>query len=205
MGREVETMKGRSLLLSLKKMKWSTISRTYGNCHSTLIGLLVDWWISMSPKHWSLEGGPTNGFKKKGVRGQCDALFGFKEKAVGILEVEGTRHEIAGHKIGTFFDAKREEYTDLQFAIILFYSYEAYGKGNNRNFVDPIVHEAMNQIIKVSKKHIHKDILILSIKKKYNKQYVGIRSWNEYYMGEIDKIEGKLFTNGKETYKLTLF
>ena len=114
---------GRNLLNSLKNVRWKVLARTYGNSHSTLIGLLVDWWISMSPEyHSALEGGPTNGYEKKGVRGQCDAMLCYKNDPVGVLEVEGSRYGETARKIGRFFDAKKVNYKSLKFGILLLYS-----------------------------------------------------------------------------------
>jgi hypothetical protein len=87
-------LSGREILYSLKTVRWDTALRTYGNNHATLIGLLVDWWVSGAPEHrWALESGPTNGYAAPGVRGQCDALFCCDHAPLGVLEVEGYRYQ----------------------------------------------------------------------------------------------------------------
>ncbi|MBW1997559.1 MAG: hypothetical protein JRJ29_06285 [Deltaproteobacteria bacterium] len=81
---------GQNVLRSLRNVRWNVAGKTYGNNHSTLIGLLVDWWVSVSPDcHWALEGGPANGYKGKGVRGQCDGMLCANDEPVGVVEVEG--------------------------------------------------------------------------------------------------------------------
>lgn len=126
-------LSGREILHDLKTAQWDTALRTYGNNHSTLIGLLVDWWVSEDPeRRWALEGGPTNGYSEQDVRGQCDALFCLDRDPVGVLEVEGSRHRQAAKKIGTFFDGRYKEIQPIRFGILLLYTYEALGRGERR-------------------------------------------------------------------------
>uniref|UniRef100_A0A7V3J9G2 Uncharacterized protein n=1 Tax=candidate division CPR3 bacterium TaxID=2268181 RepID=A0A7V3J9G2_UNCC3 len=187
-------MNGNKLMESLKNVRWDVADKTYGNNHSTLIGLLVEWWISLSPgTNRVLEGGPTNGYKK---RGHCDALLCEYDTPQGVLEVEGTYYKKTVQKIGTFFSAKREEFRSLSFGIVLFYSYSLEGRGDNKRFIGPIVPK--EEIKKITKKHPEKLIIAITISKKFNKQHSGVRSWNNYYQGELDKIESYLFSKGKE-------
>ncbi len=37
---------GANMLECLRNVRWDTVANTYGSSHATLIGLLVDWWIS---------------------------------------------------------------------------------------------------------------------------------------------------------------
>jgi hypothetical protein len=70
----------------LDKVRWHIAAKTFGNDHSTLIGLLVDWWISLSPEvNFALEGGPGIEAGPKEHRGQCDALFCSAGKPLGVL------------------------------------------------------------------------------------------------------------------------
>jgi hypothetical protein len=74
--RKGDVMLSTQIFSQLDKVRWHIAEKTFGNDHSTLIGLLVDWWISMSPKtHFALEGGPAIGAGPQEHRGQCDALF----------------------------------------------------------------------------------------------------------------------------------
>ncbi len=192
-------------LTSLKKVHWDTAVRTYGNNHSTLIGLLVDWWLSISPKNRVLEGGPTNGYRQKGARGQCDALLCEGDNPIGVLEVEGTRHETTVKKVGKFFNAKRKEFRNLSFGIILFYAYEPVGAGRTRTFLKPFSSDTKKIVLSVSKEHPEKSIIVISLEKKYQHMHEGVRSWNSYYKGEAEKIYGSVFINGKERFKLPFY
>ena len=67
------------LLGSLKTAKWDTIFHTIGSSHNTLVGLIVDWWISGASNgtHLTLE--PALRFvegRSCGVPGTPDAIIG---------------------------------------------------------------------------------------------------------------------------------
>ncbi len=138
------------LLEELTKASWSTAFRTYGNDHATLIGLLVDWWISREPRgRWALEGGPSFGYRARSVRGggQCDAILGEGELSIGLVEVEGFRYEYTLEKMGRFFEAEYDDLSSLQFGIFLAYPTDPTGRGANRGIpplpLDRFVHVAM--------------------------------------------------------------
>lgn len=194
-----ENVKGLEIFNSLKSANWYTAFRTYGNDHSTLIGLIVNWWISVNPEdNWALEAGPTNKLKKKGERGQCDALLCSGSDAVGILEVEGSRYEFVIKKIETFFDGNNNKIKSLRFALLLFYPVTPLGKKGNRNFPNPLPPQFIKNIREVSSRHRDKSIVLIAIEKKYDRTIAGIRAMNEYYMGSPCKISIRLYEKGKE-------
>ena len=58
---------------------WNIAFRTYGNSHNTLIGLVVNWWITHAPQmdtggeHWAIESGI---FYQEGQNGEaCAAIL----------------------------------------------------------------------------------------------------------------------------------
>ncbi len=57
--------------------------------------------------------------------------------------------------------------------------------------------EALQETLIVTKKYPDKFLIVLPINKNYVRQRSGIRSRNEYYMGEINNVEGRLYKNGK--------
>src|SRR6266704_2860222 len=107
-------------------VRWHVAERTYGNDHSTLIGLLVDWWVSRDATNSVLEGGPSCNPRRTGLmgRGHCDALFCRNAKPVGVLEVEGCGNPKAGDvekkaietakKLGRFFASADDNYSQLK-------------------------------------------------------------------------------------------
>jgi hypothetical protein len=188
------------ILQELQKVRWHVAEKTYGNDHATLIGLLVDWWISLSPKtHTALEGGPSNGYSRKGMRGQCDALLCDSGLPAGVLEVEGSRCFYTAKKIGYFFAARYPELKSLQFGILVLYAYEPVGIGKDRQFPLSEYEETLQEIQSVTKNYRDKTVIVISIDKQYVRQNSGIRAQNEYYFGEPSKIQGYLFCNGRRS------
>lgn len=192
-------LSGTQIFDSLCKANWKTAFRTYGNNHSTLIGLIVDWWVREDfERRWALESGPTNGYKEKGERGQCDALLCLDEKPVGVLEVEGSRHEPTIKKIETFFVGKNAKIGPLRFGLLLFYTSTPTERGDQRHFPSPLSPEFVEGIKNISILHPDKPIILISIEKRYNKDATGIRNANMYYMGEPQEISIRLYENGQE-------
>ena len=94
------------LLTSLESVRWHIAFRTFGNSHATLIGLLVDWWISSASKdqdRWVLEGAPPYSPWVAGGTGSCDAVLVEGATSRGLVEVEGTYHETTIKKIEKYF------------------------------------------------------------------------------------------------------
>lgn len=63
-----------ALLEDLATVDWLAAANTYGNNHSTLIGLIAQWWIKKNPRNRQvLEGAPSvryeNPLKVENVRG----------------------------------------------------------------------------------------------------------------------------------------
>lgn len=188
---------GRELLNGLSEVPWEVAARVYGNDHATLIGLLVTWWIARAPSsRWVLEGGPTNGYRGRGKRGQCDALLCENGSAVGLLEVEGSRYEFTIRKIDRFFDAKYKEIATLEFAILLLYTYEARGRGTDRGY-DPVSRpEVLDAVAGVTRTHRGKPLVVVTLDKLYERTVAPIRTRNDYYKGATRRFEGLLFVDG---------
>ena len=124
---------GKSLLdfLDIKKL-----NRIYGNSHSTLIGLCVDWWLQ-DKKNLVLEAAPQlkavsdklncenppypdeMRFRckakeliksdAKNPKCVCDALFANNDgKIKGLLEVEGTKYAYILEKVAEYFRQANE-------------------------------------------------------------------------------------------------
>ena len=177
--------------------RWRTAIRTYGNDHSTLVGLLVDWWVTLSPQNFALESGPSFGRRPKGKgRGNCDAILGENDHEVGILEVEGPvekKWAWCVEKIKGFFD----EFKSLQFAILLVYPYGPKGRGDERR-VEPIDGgKILSQVKPISEQYPDKGIVVITIDKQFDRRLKGIRSRNDYYKCTPKSIRGILLVGGK--------
>jgi hypothetical protein len=103
------TSPGAELLLeSLATARWHVAAQTFGNSHATLIGIVVDWWVSTGQAdRYALEGGPSAHPLRHGMRGTrvCDALLCGVDGAEGVVEVEGGRKAWTVEKVGWFFEA----------------------------------------------------------------------------------------------------
>ncbi len=195
-----------NLLKSLQNVKWGVAFKTFGSSHSTLIGLLADWWIS-SNLHGNmvLDEGCTFGYHRKGKGSfRCDAVLLEGDIAKGIVEVEGSGHGKTIEKIGKFFQA-RDEWKTLEFGIFLAYPTDVSGRKEKRHFdFDPCEKELFEVGKKISAESPKKKLVILILKKEYKRIKSGLRSKNPYYAGTPIKVYGKLFLNGKEIANRTL-
>lgn len=198
---------------SLSSTDWYIARQTYGNDHSTLIGLLVSWWINGKNTRWVLEGGPS--VKSGKNKAQCDAALCDGDKMLGILEVEGTRPAYTIKKFSHYFNSKNKNYKDIKFGIILLYTTEPKGRGNKKNFEIPIEVEEEGKNIRkvkigevaknVSEKHPDHGLIVLWLEKKYCPGTKGsIRAINKYYSGEVNKVIGRLYLSGKIVDKIQI-
>ena len=190
-----------NLLTSLERARWGVALRTFGSSHATLIGLLVDWWVSGAPRsRWALEGGPSFGYRSRGVRGggQCDAILGEGQSSKGIVEVEGSRYEDTLLKIGKFFGAEHSDLATLEFGVFLAYATGPQGRGPMRT-IHPLPLDTYIAIGKrITKEHPGKQLAILVLDKEYERQGRGSRARSEYYAGRPDRISGSLIQDGEQ-------
>ena len=188
----------KSLLNSLKNVRWDVAANTYGNNHATLIGLLVEWWVSWEPEtRRALEAGPSHGAKGVGA-GLCDAVFCENDDAIGVLEVEGTRHKETVEKIGKFFArSAREDLKALKFAIAVLYPTGPRGRGAERAMPSCWNAEISSMVTKVSHEHSDKPIVVVAIDKVYERHVKGIRRRHVVYKSKLTKVWGFVYEAGE--------
>jgi hypothetical protein len=191
-------LSGVSLLSSLEGANWVVAANTYGNNHATLIGLLVNWWISLAPEtHRAIESGPSYGHFEKGIGGgMCDAVFCEHSTAVGILEVEGTRAKLTIEKVGKFFASRFDDLQTLRFAIVLLYPTTAKRRGPKRAILQDST--IFTTVTNISRKYPDKPIIVVTLDKIYEGQVEGIRTRNDYYKSQLSSVNGVVFERGKE-------
>ena len=200
-------LSGVNLLNSLKDTKWDVAANTYGNNHATLIGLLVDWWISLAPEtHQAIESGPSYGHFKKGVGGgMCDAIFCENSNAIGVLEVEGTRGELTIKKIGKFFASPLNDLKTLKFAVAVLYPVAPKGRDLQRAMPPAQDAATLTMVTMVSRKHSDKLIIVVTLDKVYERQVEGIRNRTDYYKSKLSSVHGFVYEGGKEAASSTLW
>lgn len=197
---------GLALLEHLREVRWNVAARTFGNNHATLIGLVVDWWVSTAgAEHWAIEGGPGNGYAARGARGQCDAMLCDGRGPAGVLEVEGYRYLLTARKLGSFFAAKYQELRSLRFGILILYTYTPVKRGLERR-LPPAAHPpSVARLRAISKQYPDKALVLVTLDKEYILQHSGIRARSEYYFGEPSKIAGQVFVGGKRKATVTFY
>jgi hypothetical protein len=175
---------------SLASTRWDVAYRTYGCSHPTLIGLLVQWWIELSPDHTALDGAPSHG--KGGGKG--DALFCRHQEPVGVLEAENLKPLAKVESIVKYFDTERPELKSVCFGILLQYSYK-----QDRQVIAPNVIEAVRQALSTRP---GRTIIIIVIEKKNPRIPTGIRSTTRY-KATISRVSAILFDGcGKENHRV---
>jgi hypothetical protein len=202
-------MRQQNLLESLSNVRWHIAHRTYGNNHATLIGLLVDWWITRAPtQNWALESGPSFNLPGSGMAGSgmCDAVLGTAQHALGILEVEGMRPTYTAEKIGRYFAALDANFGNLQFGILVLYSTGARGRGKEKTFQIRELQEAQDAATEVSRHHSLRDLFVLVVKKKLASELCGLRARSsQYYSGFISEVQGIHLRAGVQWDRRILF
>ena len=203
-------MKGSGMMESLAQVPWSVVARTYGNTHATLIGLLVNWWVGLSPRsNWALEGGisaakssKTKG-KKKGpaCAALCDLVLCMRSEPVGAVKVEGSKPLAAIEKLESILATDREELRSLRFAVLVLHTYEAAGRGEKRTLPPAASPEVLSRIEELSGKFPDKRIVVILVDRKYERRNQGVRSLNEHYWGTTESIQGILFEGGEEVLR----
>ena len=188
-----------SILDDLEQVDWQTAIRTYGNDHSTLIGLIVAWWNSRNLDNWTLEGGPSFGYRPKGKGGGiCDAILADSSGPAIVLEVEGSRYESTLQKIGNFFEAEYSELETLRAGILLAYAYEPKGRGIQRQFPDVPMEKLVDKG-KIIAEEYAKSIAIVAIDKRYDPSAAGIRRRADYYRGAVSSVSAVEIQAGQES------
>jgi len=183
---------------TLRSVNWAVAANTYGSFHSTIIGLLSQWWASLIPKeHRVMESGPTFGHgTRNNPCGKCDAAFCQGNTAVGILEVEAARVLYTIEKIGSFFSSQLDDLNALKFAILALYPSIPTGRGDRR--VAPSVpdNQAQSAVIKLSRQYWNKTIIVVALNKVFERQVEGIRNRNDYYRCRLSNVQAFLYRNG---------
>jgi hypothetical protein len=187
---------GKELFESLATVRWDIARRTYGNSHSTLIGLIVEWWIAGDPRHWALECGPAfapSHDDPKCSRYVCDALFYCNDNSTGVLEVEGNRQEHTAAKFGDYFRCSKIK---VDWGILLLYPCGAVGRGKDKGFPAAASPAALAEVKAASARNLLKDLFVIAVEKIWNHGLEGIRKNHPYYAGSISEITATWYRNG---------
>jgi hypothetical protein len=197
-----------ALLPSLAEANWDVACRTYGSSHSTLIGLLVQWWVGLDPSHYVLDGAPSCEGRKGG--GYGDALLCDGEGPAGTIEVQGVYKDHLLKKLKSiegYFKSPRHELDPIGFGILLAYQLLPRGSRANRAFLRTDEPPLMDAATSLSERHGKKSLIVLATDKELDKDFGNraVRKLAGYYSGTLRKVTGVHFKGGKEIGRRQLF
>ena len=193
-----------NVLDSLKTLDWVTIKKTIGNNHSTIIGAFASWFVKTSGVATVIEGAPS--FSTKGSKAfKSDGLFCEDEAVVGILEVEGSRHDHTTEKLGKHFRSNSPILANLRFAIYVAYPESPTGRGERRNFPPPLTDNDFQRFCKLSREHPQKCIVVITLHKLFERNLSEVRKKTEYYSGHIASASARVYRNGNVGESIQLF
>jgi len=197
-----------SLLDSLAGARWHVAGQTFGNCHATLIGIVVDWWVSDRRNgHFALEGAPKANPQLQRTRsvGVCDALLCGACGPEGVVEVEGTRKDWAVEKVEQYLNDSNADLATLAFGLLVYYSTQPRGSGANRAVPSATDESILALVAKASSKHRDKVFLVVAAEKNYEPDAPGIRIRSPYYQSRLSRVHGWAYMNGQITGKRNLW
>jgi hypothetical protein len=190
------------LLTSLERVKWDILSQTYGSSHSTLIGLLVDWWITNSTgeSHWVLESGLPYQKREPGEKGEqqerCDAILVAKDTFKGIVEAEGSRYESTIEKMMKYFSSDYLDCQNLQFGIFLAYGYGCQPQ-TWEEYMKKFIRWGKKNTEKLRENHPGKQLVILALNKSCEQKKLGSHKLGEYCWTPY-QVSGTIIQDGEE-------
>ena len=210
------------VLGELAKIPWKSIAKTFGNCHSTLIGAVVQQWNDPEKNRFALEPGCSSGCKPKEGRFRiCDAILCEGDPIApcpkGILEVEANVPTFFDRgRFDTYVGAKEEKlqfFNQLEFLLFVAYDYRAVG-GRRDPKVQKAFQEEDHIIVPATKlvgKHGVRFFAVIVRKRHADRLSDGgfyaepsIRQRNEYYPCTISCVKGFEVTpcgkGGERTY-----
>lgn len=177
-------------LESLKDARWAVARRTFGNNHSSLIGLVVDWWVTAAPDtRWALESGPS---LSRGNSERADGLLGDGTDALGVFEVEGSRHAFTLAKLGKFLVSERADLASLRFGLFLGYRWEP----------GPLPVAAWEaQAQEITRQCPGRSVIVSAVEKAHRRT----GPWCDgYYAAMLSRVDASLVTDGAVVHRLSL-
>jgi hypothetical protein len=180
-----------------RSVRWDALSRVYGNFHSTLVGLITSWWVSLpGASRTAMESGPTFAPHAKGKGSQrCDALLLADGRAVGVLEVEYLHIKRAMTRLRRYLGVTKQSYWPrIEFGVFVAYAGRTVGRGRYRH-MPPI---DLTGLISEAREHALANILFIAVNKRCPDEAKrnadrSDRFRNSYYWGEVSEVFAQVF------------
>ena len=97
---------------------WGVLRDMRGNPHSSIIGLLSNWWITMADPNWILDGPPTSGNRRA-----ADVILGSSNAPRIAVEVEGTRPLDKLESLRLYLDSEHADLSSVSVGVLVSYAY----------------------------------------------------------------------------------
>lgn len=101
-----------------ESIPWGVLKGMRGNPHSSIIGLLSSWWITMEDPNWVLDGPPTAGNRRV-----ADILMGSTDAPRIVVEVEGTRHLDKLESLRLYLHSEYADLSSVSVGVLVSYAY----------------------------------------------------------------------------------
>ena len=108
----------RSAIRLVQTIPWKMAAGMRGNPHSSLIGLILTWWIANSERNWVLDGPPS-----AGQRRVADLVLGRNSAPNAVVEVEGTNYLDKIDTLGMYLRTDDSHFSGISMAILVCYAY----------------------------------------------------------------------------------
>jgi hypothetical protein len=115
---EIDFVDYREAVRFFESVPWGVLRGMRGNPHSSIIGLLSEWWITMEDPNWVLDGPPTAGNRRV-----ADILMGSSNAPRIVVEVEGTRHVDKLESLRLYLDSEHDDLSSVSVGVLASYAY----------------------------------------------------------------------------------
>jgi hypothetical protein len=183
---------------TLSKAMWPIAARSFGNSHTTFVGVLTAWWAEKSTSHTLLDGAPGNCIGKG--RKCADAIFCADDLPVGVLEVEGSYPCTKVDAIGGYFGTKCGELQSIRFGVLVVYAYGESSTGKTWQYKPATIQYPLliPQIKVLTSQYPGREIFFVEIQKEREINLAPVRRLRGYYFGRINQILARRFSDGQQ-------
>jgi hypothetical protein len=160
---------------SFGTVPWQVISGLRGNAHSSLIGLISQWWINSGDSNWVLDGPP------KCKDRYADLILGSDHTPNAVVEIEGTEYLRKLDSIARYLEPGAVELSTISTGILVAY---AYPPDQHEVPFDRIIRRASEITLELNNKWI----IIIELSKTKDHLDVPLMSRTEFYNYRFDKV-----------------
>ena len=189
---------------ALPQAPWDRLSRIHGSCHSSMVGLVAGWWVSLSPDHYVLDGAP--GYRS---RRNADAVLCDSSGPVGVVEVEGYSYLTKAGTIGHYLtpDDCHKALRGLHLGVLVMYAAKATRRQGETNLLSgevASIDRCLESVREITGRLAGTEMLVVAIDKRYDGQVPPVRGISEYHHCTVSRITALRFVGGEEVARAPL-